>query len=674
LNPESSLDFRALYQAGPGLFLVLKPDQNFTILDASDAFLTATGFGTSKAIIGRGLFEAFPGGSGDAKALGTDELRASLERVRASKFPEVMALRTFDVHRPEAQGGGTEERSWSSLNSPVLTKEGELSYILHRVEDVTEFVRLSRLGEQQQQNSDARQELSDTKHQEILDRSQALGDATNKELRQANKQLSENSEQDATANKELRQANKQLSENSEQDATANTELRQANKQLSENSEQDASANRKLTLANEQFSEDSELAAAANRFLTLANAQLREERSERKRMEKTLLQTEAQLRQAQKMEAVGRLAGGVAHDFNNILSVIIGYGNIMLEGMGPADPWRADMGEILKAGERATTLTGQLLAFSRQQVLELKVLDLNSLIVDMDAMLRRLIGEDVEFRTVPRKDLGNIKADRGNLEQVVMNLVINARDAMPAGGVLVVETANVELDEAYARDHLEVVSGAYVMLAVSDTGIGMDEATKARIFDPFYTTKEKGRGTGLGLSMVYGIVKQGGGNIWVYSEPGKGTTFRVYFPRFVGEEAVAPAAPTLAPVVYGSETVLLAEDDVQVRGMVRDILRAKGYNVLESQSSEDALAISEKHGGAIHLLLTDVIMPKMNGRELAAKLNLRRPAMRVLYMSGYTENVIIHHNVLDAGLNLLQKPFTPDGLLRKVREVLVAALV
>jgi signal transduction histidine kinase len=651
--------------------LVLRPDKDYSILAASDAFLTATQ-ARREDIVGQGLFQAFPMRSGDPQAIGSVELRASLDRVKASKFPDVMAVRKYMAHRASGEGGGSDERYWSPLNSPVLTEDGGLGYITHRVEDVTDFVRLGHLGEENQQRSEARQQESDSAHQEILSRSQEMGDAANKELRLENKQLSKNSVNDAADNKELRLENKQLSDKWDLKVATNKALRLENKQLSENSEHDAADNRKLTLENVQFSENSELAAAANRFLTLANEQLKLERVERIKAEETLSRTEEQLRQAQKMEAVGRLAGGVAHDFNNILSVILGYGALMLERMATNDPQRDDMQEIVKAGGRAAALTGQLLAFSRQQVVQPKVIDLNGLITDMDPMLRRLVGEHLEFKTVPREGLGRIKADRGHLEQLLMNLVVNARDAMPSGGVLVIETANVELDEAYARDHIEVKSGPYVMLAVSDTGSGMDELTKARIFDPFFTTKEKGRGTGLGLSMVYGIVKQSGGNIWVYSEQGKGTTFKVYFPRFMGDEALAPALPPMPLVVYGTETVLLAEDDVQVRGLVFNILKAKGYHVLEGRSAADALAISEKYADTIHLLLTDVIMPKMNGRELAAKVNAQRPGVRVLYMSGYTENVIIHHNELDKGLSLLQKPFTPDGLLRKVREAIGSA--
>ena len=387
---------------------------------------------------------------------------------------------------------------------------------------------------------------------------------------------------------------------------------------------------------------------------------------------TLRRTEEQLRQSQKMEGIGRLAGGVAHDFNNLLSVILSYGELLLIELPPDDPLRLEVVEIIKAGSRAANLTRQLLAFSRQQVVEPRIIDLNELIRGMDGMIRRLIGEDIEFETIPLEGLGLVKADLSHLEQVILNLVVNARDAMPGGGTLVIETGNVVLDDAYLRRHVDAVAGPHVMLAVSDTGAGMDEATKSRLFEPFFTTKEKGRGTGLGLSTVYGIVKQNGGNIWVYSEVGRGTTFKIFLP--CATDAAAPSLPRPVSVSTGkgTETILLVEDDDQVREVVLSILRRDGYRLLEARDAEAALLISEQWQGNIHLLLTDVVMPKMNGRELAKNLVAQRPDTHVLFMSGYTQNVIIHHNVLDAGLVLLQKPFTPDALLKKVREVLEGA--
>jgi two-component system cell cycle sensor histidine kinase/response regulator CckA len=468
----------------------------------------------------------------------------------------------------------------------------------------------------------------------------------------------------------------------EKKAVFEKELRLANEQLSQDFEEELSVERDEHKKNDDrhrqlLNQSRELGAAANKELRLENDHLlaesaRElglEHAGRQRAEATLSRIEAQMREVQKMEAVGRLAAGVAHDFNNILSVILGYGGLMLEDMAPDDPKRSDLGQILEAGGRAVGLTRQLLALSRQQVLEPRVLDLNALILGMDKMVRRMVGEDIQLKIALSPVLHKVKVDVSHIEQVIMNLVANARDAMPQGGALVIETADVELDGAYADAHLGAKPGPHVMLAVSDTGCGMDEATRAKIFEPFFTTKERGHGTGLGLSTVYGIIKQGGGDLWVYSEPGKGSTFKVYFPAYQGAEEPLAAPATAPPAPGGSETVLLAEDDAQLRAVVRDILQGKGYQVLEAKHPADALSLSRGHAGPIHLLLTDVMMPKMGGRQLAAQLLVERPALRVLYMSGYTDNVIVMHDVVEAGLVLLQKPFTPAALLRKVRESL-----
>jgi PAS domain S-box-containing protein len=381
--------------------------------------------------------------------------------------------------------------------------------------------------------------------------------------------------------------------------------------------------------------------------------------------------EQQLRQSQKMEAIGRLAGGIAHDFNNLLMVISGYSEFLLERLGPDPALRGPAKEISSAAERATSLTRQLLAFSRKQMLTPKVLDLNAVITENLKMLTRLIGEDIDLVMIPGSELGAVKADPGQIEQVILNLAVNARDAMPHGGKLTIETANVTLDEAYARMHSPVQPGDYTMLAITDTGVGMDGETQSRIFEPFFTTKGL-KGTGLGLSTVYGIVKQSGGYIWVYSEPGKGTSFKIYMPHVTADEVAAveqPAAPAPTPVEASRETILVVEDEANLRRLTRQFLENQGYTVVEAADGAAAVQICVAHQGTIHLLLTDVIMPGMNGRELAQRVSEIRPNMKVLYMSGYTENAIGHNGTLDAGITLLQKPFTLHALKAKVREVL-----
>jgi signal transduction histidine kinase/ActR/RegA family two-component response regulator len=395
-------------------------------------------------------------------------------------------------------------------------------------------------------------------------------------------------------------------------------------------------------------------------LSAANAQLRNEINERQRLEE-------QLRQTQKMEAIGTLSGGIAHDFNNLLTVIRGYARMVLDKVEHDPAMRADVEQIDEAGARAAALTSQLLAFSRRQVLQPKIINLNVLVTNLDKMLQRLIGEDIELVTHTDRALGSVQADPGQIEQVIMNLVVNARDAMPRGGKLTLETANVSLDMSDAREHVEVVPGSYVMLAVSDNGIGMDAETKAHIFEPFFTTKDRSRGTGLGLSTVYGIVTQSGGTIWVYSEMGKGTTFKIFLPR-VHEQAELFGSGQRPAATKGTETVLLVEDDLQVRKLARSILARSGYTVCEAENGAEALKVCEAEG-TLHLLLTDVVMPGMSGRDLAAKVVEQRPEIKVLYMSGYTNDAIVHHGVLDTGISFLQKPFTPTALAAKVREVL-----
>jgi PAS domain S-box-containing protein len=379
--------------------------------------------------------------------------------------------------------------------------------------------------------------------------------------------------------------------------------------------------------------------------------------------------ERQLRMAQKMEAVGRLSGGIAHDFNNLLGVIMGYSQVLKRTLGPQSPSYEHAEEIEKASQRAVSLTRQLLAFSRQQVLEPVILNLNALVTDMEKMLPRLIGEDIELTLRMDSELGQVKADPSQIEQVIMNLAVNARDAMPDGGKLTVQTANVVLDAVYARQHPGAKPGSYVMLAVTDTGTGMDPETQARIFEPFFTTKERDKGTGLGLATVYGVVKQSGGYIGVESEKGKGASFKVYLPRVEQAAAIPEGNSAALPSARGSETILLVEDAAPLLKLAHMFLKESGYNVLTAANGTEALEVARDHVGPIHLLLTDVVMPGMNGRVLAERLTPRQPGMKVVYMSGYTDSFIAGHGVLEAGTHLIHKPFTAEVLTQKVRELL-----
>ncbi len=379
--------------------------------------------------------------------------------------------------------------------------------------------------------------------------------------------------------------------------------------------------------------------------------------------------EEQLRQSQKMEAVGRLAGGIAHDFNNLLTIINGYSDLLLNSVETSEDQRSKIEEVKKAGDRAALLTRQLLAFSRKQVLAPQVLDLNTVIEGLRKMIERLIGEDIEFLTIPHDRLDMVKADPGQVEQIIMNLVVNARDAMPNGGKLTIETVNVEFDEVYSRAHVPSQPGHYVMIAVSDTGTGMDRETQRHIFEPFFTTKESGKGTGLGLATVYGIVKQSGGFVWVYSEQGVGTTFKIYFPRVL-EQKQAPVVSRVDPgELRGTETILVAEDEEALRLLICETLQQHGYNVLEAADGQGAVRLSERYALPIHLLIADVVMPQMSGRKLAERITAARPGVGVLYMSGYTDDAIVHHGVLDPNTAFLQKPFSPGTLARRVRLLL-----
>jgi PAS domain S-box-containing protein len=389
----------------------------------------------------------------------------------------------------------------------------------------------------------------------------------------------------------------------------------------------------------------------------------EDISERRRLE-------AQLRQAAKMEAIGRLAGGVAHDFNNLLTAIMGFGDLALANLDPQSPARADLELALEAADRAATLTSQLLAFGRKQILQPRILDLNTVVTRMEPLLRQATGEHVRLITALAPQLGRVSADAGQMDQILLNLTVNARDAMPSGGTLTIATGDIDLDAGYVAAHPGATAGPHVVLSVSDTGTGMDEKVRAHLFEPFYTTKAPGMGTGLGLATVYGIVKQSGGSIWADSAPGKGTTFTIYLPRITGHGAVVTAErPQLTASVAGSETILLAEDQPEVRAVVQDALRRRGYRVLTAGSGEEALAAAREQNRSIDLLLTDVVMPGMGGLQLAQFFLQEHPRARVLYMSGYSDSAVLRHRVGHSSAAFLQKPFTPQDLLRRVRATL-----
>jgi len=587
---SSHLDFRELFEQAPAPYLVLTPALG--IVAASDAYLRATKT-TREQILGQSLFDVFPDNPAEIAANGVSNLRASLERVLLHGVPDTMAVQKYDIRRPESEGGGFEERHWSPVNTPVL-RGGRVAYIIHRVEDVTDFARLQSRGNLAILESDKLRSQVTQMERELFARAQEL-------------QL---------ANEQLRARHLELEGRVELTAE-------------------------------------ELAQAVNA---------------RQKTEDALKRSEDQLRQAQRLEAVGRLAAGIAHDFNNLLSVVLGYAEELLQELPAAGPGYQEVGEIKRAGERASDLVRQLLIFSRQQLLAPQVLDLNDVLENIGRMLARLVGEQIELAFVPGAALGAVKVDPGQIEQVVVNLVVNARDAMPDGGKLTIATSNVELDETYAAEHLAVVPGPHVLLSVSDTGAGMDRDTQQHIFEPFFTTKAAGQGSGLGLSTVFGIVKQSHGHIWVYSEPAHGTTFKIYLPR-ADRESVRTPPPVVAP--SGSETILLVEDEPQVRAIVKRALERGGYAVLSASGPEEALRICETTLTRIDLLLTDVVMPQMNGRELAERVRVLRPSSKTLFMSGYTDDAILRHGVLDEGVPFLQKPVTPSNLTRKVRETLDA---
>lgn len=702
-------DFRMLFESTPGLYLVLTPD--LRIVAASDAYLRAT-MTKRDEVLGRSIFDVFPDNPDDPAATGVRNLSESLERVVRHRVADAMAVQKYDVRRPDSVGGEFEERYWSPINSPVLGPANELLYIIHRVEDVTEFVRLKERGTEEGKLIESLRTRGGQMEAEILRRAQEIQEA-NRQLRDIQAELERRVEQ-RTA--QLTETTVQLQQEliARQEAEASTQRLAALVASSEDAIIGLDLDYLITDwnagAEHLFGYSADEAIGRNiLFLVPDDDWDRAEQSLRQKSQvpayeavrrrkdgssvavsvrlSTIHQQghvvgysliyrditytkglEQQLQQSAKLRAVGTLAGGVAHDFNNLLTIISGYSEILLDQLAPSDPVYDLIDQIKQAGDRAVSLTRQLLAFSRQQMLEPRVLNINDIVTNIDKMLRRMIGEDISLTTVLAPDLRQVKADPGQIEQVLMNLAVNARDAMPQGGKLTIETANVRLDHSYAQSHMEVEPGPYVLLAVSDTGYGMDEATKGRLFEPFFTTKAPGKGTGLGLATVFGIVKQSGGHIWVYSEPGQGTTFKIYLPRAVGEVSTSKSFVAQATPV-GNETILFVEDETAVRAITVFALRSFGYTVLEADHGQQAVQLCETHSGPIHLLLSDVVMPEMSGRQVAEAVTAKRPETKVLFLSGYTDDAVVRHGILHEHVAFLQKPFSPVTLARKIREVL-----
>ncbi|HUI55726.1 MAG TPA: ATP-binding protein [Bryobacteraceae bacterium] len=613
-RPDAAPDFHSLFESAPGLYLVLTPD--LRIVAVTDGYLRAT-MTTREGILGRYLFDVFPDNPADPSATGVNNLRASLERVRANRAADVMAIQKYDIRRPEPEGSIFEERYWSPINSPVFGRAGGIEYIIHRVEDVTEFVRLKQRGMQQDEATGALRRQAEQMEAEIYARAQ--------ELVEANRQL-------LSANVALNHLYRQIADLTRQ---ADRDLRVGM------SWHDPAEPLSDSVAPE------EMLARVGRLIRARN------------------QLEEQLRQAQKMEAVGRLAGGIAHDFNNLLTVILGYSAILREELQAGQALES-VDEIEKAAARAASLTGQLLAFSRKQVMQLRVLDLNSIVAGMKSMLQRLIGEDISLKTELDPELAKVKADGGQIEQVLMNLAVNARDAMPDGGTLLIATRNVRPDAATAMRPARVSEGL-VSLRVTDTGQGMDQETQKRIFEPFFTTKAVGKGTGLGLATSYGIVEQCGGTIAVESEVGRGTTITILLPATV-EEASEPQEPSASGMGASLGTILVVEDEASLRKLVCSALKGAAYQLLEAAGGREGLELARSFPGRIDLLLTDVVMPEINGPRLAELLRKDRPDLITLFMSGYDQN-LIGQNLMSEAVHFLPKPFTTKVLLEKTRNVL-----
>jgi len=668
---NSNLDFRQIFEAAPGLCIVLAPD--FTILAMSDAYLEAA-MASRESIVGKSFFEVFPDNPSDPNATGTIALRMSLEKVLRNKEPDFIEAKKYNLPRPAAKGGGYDSRYWRSVNVPLLAENGEISCIIRRVEDVTSHI----FQEIEKKTIEQERDLFFTYSFDLLaivgsdGYFKRLNPAFERNLGYTEDELYSRPLVEFLHPDDVAKTKKGIQTLTSGVATIASVNRYrckdgSYKWLSWNTTPMGAlfytVGRDIT---KQIQAEERI-----RHLNLELEQKNEdlERKIQDRMQ-DLRRSESQVQQLQKMDAVGRLAGGIAHDFNNMLGAISLYSERLLEICDKPESVKKYAKDILRVISSAAALTRQLLIFSRKQIVQPQSINLNPLIQQMERMLARLIGENIKIVTKFSPDLKHVNVDSSQMEQVILNLVVNAKDAMPQGGTLIVETSNVYLDEAFTSTHLAVTRGHYVLLSVSDDGSGMDAETISKIFDPFFTTKAVGKGTGLGLTTTYGIIKQSKGTIWVYSELGKGTVFKIYLP--VAEEVVEEPelmAPQV-PIAAGTETILLVEDDEHLRGGFSMVLEKKGYKVLIATNGREALTLAESYTGPIHLLLTDVIMPELSGVDLAKKILVLRPDLRVLYMSGYTNDALENSGVENfAQSEFIQKPFGTNALLAKVGEIL-----
>jgi PAS domain S-box-containing protein len=672
-------EYREVFESSPGNYLLLSPD--LTIVGVTDAYLRTT-MTRRDDILGRSLFDVFPDNPNDPNATGVRNLRASLTRVLEHKRSDRMALQKYDIRRPEPEGDGFEERYWSPLNTPVLDASGEVRYIIHWVEDVTAFIRLKQETERDHVSAEAL--TSPAGRMEADGFLQVEAVETTRKLRESERRyrfLADAVPQliwTADPGGKLDYVNARWIAFT---GLAREELLGEGWQCvvhPEDRERIAGAwAEALARKTERFQEEHRLRhqdGVWHVVLTTAVPYPDGNREIAKWFGTTTdihdrVMAEEQMRQAQRLHAVGKLTGGMAHEVNNMMSAVLGFGELVLGGMMPGDPNRRDVEEMVKAGKRAAEVTRQLLAFSRQQVLEPVVMDLNDVVGDLVPALERLLGADRRLEVVASRRAVLVRADRGQMEQVLINLVPNARDATPAGGLVMIRVDSTMVDDGLLARHLEseLPTGRYARITVSDNGVGMSPEVAARAFEPFFTTKVVGRGTGLGLSMVYGIVKQSGGFLGMESTPDHGTSFTVHLP-LVDAEITEPIVSPMAPQGRG-ETILVVEDEQVVRSLVLRILEAYGYRVYQAPTGAAALEFLSKPGTEVDLVVSDIVMPRMSGRELGAKLKEQFPGLPILYMSGYSGAEIRQQGLIEEGAPFLQKPITPDALAIAVRSEL-----